>query len=113
LNYLKKDAIALNGGRISVHNPGEKQTWIKLDRPYQIPYRCLQGRMNENLLIAGRCISVDHIAQASIRNVSCCFATGQAAGIAAALSVKNQVSPKKLDIKLLRTVLLEQGVVLD
>lgn len=107
------DAVALNGGRISVHNPGEKQTWIKLDRPYQIPYRCLQGRMYENLLIAGRCISVDHIAQASIRNVSCCFATGQAAGTAAALSVKNQVSPKKLEMKLLQTALLEQGVVLD
>jgi hypothetical protein len=107
------DAVALNGGRISVHESGEKQTWIKLDHPYQIPYRCLQAKVNENLLIAGRCISADHIAQASIRNVSCCFATGQAAGTAAALSIKNRVKPKELDVPLLQKALREQGVVLN
>jgi hypothetical protein len=107
------DAVALNGGRISVHESGEKQTWIKLDRPYQIPYRCLLAKMNENLLMAGRCISVDHIAQASIRNVSCCFATGQAAGTAAALSIKNRVNPKELDVKVLQKALIEQGAVIS
>jgi hypothetical protein len=106
------DAIALNGGRISVHESGEKQTWIKLERPYQIPYRCLQAKVNDNLLIAGRCISTDHIAQASIRNVSCCFATGQAAGTAAALAIAKRVKLKELDVKLLQEALVRQGVVL-
>jgi hypothetical protein len=107
------DSIALNGGRISIHGSDEKQTWIKLKGPYQIPYRCLQGKVNENLLVAGRCLSADHVAGGSMRNVTACFATGQAAGTAAALSVKHRVNPAQLDIGLLQKALIEQGVVLQ
>jgi hypothetical protein len=107
------DAIALNGGRISIHGADGKQTWIPLKNHYQVPYRCLQARGNDNLLVAGRCISADHVAQGSMRNVSSSFATGQAAGTAAALSVKKQVQPKQLDIKQLQKALIAQGVVLN
>lgn len=106
------DAIALNGGRISIHCADGKQTWIPLKDPYQIPYRCLQAKANDNLLVAGRCLSADHVAQGSMRNVSSSFATGQAAGTAAALAVKKGVLPKQLDIKLLQKALIDQGVVL-
>lgn len=106
------DAIAVNGGRISIHGSDEKQTWIKLKGPYQIPYRSLQGKVSDNLLVAGRCLSADHVAGGSMRNVTACFATGQAAGTAAALAVKNKVKPAKLDVQLLQKALSAQGVVL-
>jgi hypothetical protein len=47
-----------------------------------------------------------------MRNVTACFATGQAAGTAAALAVKNKVKPAKLDVQLLQKALSAQGVVL-
>jgi hypothetical protein len=106
------DAIAFNGGRISIHGADGKQTWIPLKNPYQVPYRCLQAKANDNLLVAGRCISADHVAQGSMRNVSSSFATGQAAGTAAALSVKKHINPKHLDIKHLQEALIAQGAVL-
>jgi hypothetical protein len=107
------DAIALNGGRISIHGADGKQTWIPLQHAYQVPYRCLQAKVNDNLLVAGRCISTDHVAQGSMRNVSSSFATGQAAGTAAALSVIKQVPPKQLDIKILQKALIDQRAVLS
>ena len=54
------------------------------DRPCEIPLRALQARAHDNLFMAGRCISCSHEAQASIRVIGTCLATGEAAGIAAA-----------------------------
>ena len=104
------DAIALNFMPIDIHGPGEQQTWIKLDNPYQIPFRSLQAKRNKNLLVAGRCISVDHMVHGSSRSIPCCFGTGQAAGAAAALAAKNCVSFSKLDVKALQRTLIQQGV---
>lgn len=104
-----EDAIAQNIMPIDIHGPGEEHTWIPLKKPYDIPYRCLLPKKVENLLVAGRCISTDHFAQASVRSMPCCFATGDAAGVAAALSVKNGLSPRKIDLNLLRETLLKHG----
>jgi 2-polyprenyl-6-methoxyphenol hydroxylase-like FAD-dependent oxidoreductase len=51
----------------------------------EIPLRCLRHRDVDNLWLAGRCLSADHEAAASIRVMGTCLATGQAAGAAAAL----------------------------
>lgn len=64
---------------------------------YQIPYRCLVPLKVENLLVAGRCISGSFEAHASYRVTGNCVAMGQAAGIAAALCVKDGLSPRALD----------------
>jgi hypothetical protein len=53
------------------------------DRPCGIPLRCLRPAGMDRLYVAGRCISADHGAQASIRVMGTCFATGEAAGKAA------------------------------
>jgi hypothetical protein len=45
-----------------------------------------------NLLIAGRAIGGDRIAHAATRNMACCVVTGQGAGVAAALSVRGELS---------------------
>ena len=107
------DAVVLHNGRASIHGPGEKQTFISFARPYQVPYRSLQAKVNDNLLVAGRCISADHMAHSAIRGTVCCVATGQAAGTAAALSVKQGVKPRDLDPELLRNSLINQGVILS
>lgn len=63
---------------------GPKLRFPEGNRPAGIPLRCLKPAGIENLFVAGRCISTDHDAQASIRVMGTCFATGEAAGRAAA-----------------------------
>ncbi|MBN9066811.1 MAG: FAD-dependent oxidoreductase [Rhizobiales bacterium] len=78
-------------------------------RYFQIPYGVLLPKSVENLLVAGRCIGGDKMSHAATRNMMCCAVTGQAAGTAAALSVKEGVTPGELDIKLLQKELVAQG----
>ncbi len=63
---------------------GPKLRFPEGDRPAGIPLGCLKPLGVERLFVAGRCISTDHDAQASIRVMGTCFATGEAAGRAAA-----------------------------
>jgi len=56
------------------------------NQPAGIPLRCLKPLGTDRLYVAGRCISADHEAQASIRVMGTCFVTGEAAGRAAARS---------------------------
>lgn len=76
---------------------------------YGIPYRALLPKNSVNLLVAGRCISTDRAMQSSVRVVPGCMITGEGAGTAAALSVKNSCSLRTLDTKLLQTQLKKQG----
>ena len=64
---------------------------------YQIPYRCLLPQGIDALLVAGRCISADYYAEASLRLMHTCMALGEAAGTAAALSIGEGISPRQLD----------------
>ncbi|MEO5913179.1 MAG: FAD-dependent oxidoreductase [Luteolibacter sp.] len=63
---------------------GPKLRFPKENQPAGIPLRCLKPVGMDGLFVAGRCISADHEAQASIRVMGTCFATGEAAGRAAA-----------------------------
>ena len=79
-------------------------------KPYEIPYRCLLPQGVENLLIAGRCISGSHEAHASYRVTGTCMAMGQAAGLAAARSASENVSPRLIEATALRRMLSDRGV---
>jgi hypothetical protein len=57
------------------------------EEPCGIPLRSLRARDDAALFMAGRCISCSHEAQASVRVIGTCLATGEAAGLAAALKV--------------------------
>ena len=87
--------------------------WTKYDCVYNIPYRSLLPRSLDNLLVAGRCISVDHRVHHATKEIPPCMATGQAAGTAAALAVKSGVSPKQIDVSVLQNELRLQGAILD
>ena len=69
-------------------NRGPKLRFPDHDQPCGIPLRCLQAAELDNLWCAGRCISVDHDVQASVRVMGTCFATGEAAGRAAAQNLR-------------------------
>ena len=65
---------------------------------YEIPYRCLVPQTVDGLLVAGRCISVDHHADVYTRNQGSCMATGEAAGVAAAVAVADGAPPRRVEI---------------
>ena len=109
------DVIALGTYPIDLHNPLGKGTIIKKIKPgqaYDIPLRCLIPLKIENLLVAGRCISGTHMASASYRTMPICMATGQAAGVCAALASLNNEKPRKVNAKAVQQELLRQGAIL-
>lgn len=106
------DVIARGSYSIDIHSPTGAGTVIKRLRSgesYDVPYRCLIPLGIDNLLIAGRPISATHEAHSSVRIMPICIAMGQAAGTAAALSVKGKIVPRKLDVATLQSALREQG----
>jgi FAD dependent oxidoreductase len=72
---------------------GPRWSFPTSDRPAQIPLRALRDGTLRNLWVVGRCISCDHEAQASIRVMGTCFATGEAAGLAAAMGTAGEQDP--------------------
>ena len=91
------DAIAVTGH------------WTKYDCTYQIPYRSLLPQRTTNLLAAGRCISVDHRTHHATKEIPPCFATGEAAGIAAALSLSRNRALADLDVSELQRAIMKAG----
>lgn len=87
--------------------------WTKYGALYWIPYRSLLPKEISNLLVAGRCISVDHRTHHATKEIPSCMATGEAAGTAAALAVQSGVQPKALDVRVLQEKLRERGAILD
>ncbi|HJY81834.1 MAG TPA: FAD-dependent oxidoreductase [Candidatus Binatia bacterium] len=86
--------------------------WTKYEALYYIPYRSLLTKEFANLLVAGRCISVDHRVHHATKEIPPCMATGEAAGTAAALAVRAEIEPKSVDVKLVQRRLEERGAIL-
>jgi len=62
--------------------------------PYPIPYRCLYSRNIDNLMMAGRCISVTHVALGTVRVMRTCGMMGEVVGMAASLCKKHDTDPR-------------------
>ena len=67
----------------------------------------------DGLLVAGRCVSVDHLALAAIRKIPICMALGQAAGVAAAVASRTSTQPRAVDIRVVQRELVAQDVPLS
>ncbi len=78
---------------------------LKAGEYFDIRYGCLVAAGVENLLMAGRCISAEHTAQSSLRIQQTCMATGEAAGVAAGLSLNAGITPAALDPAVLKAQL--------
>ena len=100
-----EDGICDVAFSMDLHLPDrDEQDNIHLEAPYQIPYRCLVPVNRNGLLVAGRCISGTYETNGSYRVTGDCMATGQAAGAAAALAVKQNVNVRDIDIHQLRKI---------
>ena len=108
------DAIAQCGAPIEDHHVGGDTRWEYLPEgeTYQIPYRCLLPQNVDGLLVAGRCLSADHDAHASVRSMGQCMAMGQAAGAAAILSKESKRVPRGIATSKLQSKLIELGALL-
>ena len=63
-------------------------------KPYAVPYRCLYSRNIDNLFMAGRNISVTHVALGTIRVMRTGGMMGEVVGMAASLCTKHKTSPR-------------------
>lgn len=107
-----EDSIGCSAHPVDIHCPDStKQKVTFLDQEGFIPYRSLYTETHTNLLVAGRCVSADPEAFASIRVQAPCMAMGQAAGTATALCLDHSEDVQNVDITLLRNRLVEQGAI--
>jgi len=107
------DPIFCCANSMDIHRKGRVEYVARnTNEPYYVPYRALLPKKIDNMLVAGRCASAERPVMAAIRVIPPCFAMGQAAGTAAALAVKNGVSPKKIDSNELVSTLKTDGVYL-
>ena len=83
-----------------------------MKEPYGIPYGYLVSDEVDNLMFAGRCVSMDAASLASVRVMPQCMSMGHAAGIAAAMVLDDQCLPKDVDVQQLRKALLAEKAVL-
>lgn len=102
------DSIARGTYPVDIHNPSGSGTMLK-DIPYgdyyTIPYRALVPKGIDNLIVAGRPISSTHEAHSAYRIMPICTCIGEAAGIAAFLSIANNTTFRDVDYKKLQSLL--------
>lgn len=112
--YAWPDAVCYSYYPIDLHHPSSN-TIIKKYPAEQvvatIPYRALIPVRSEHLLVAGRCISGDQMANSAYRVQATCMATGQAAGAAAALAAKSSLKVKELAYQELAECLRQHGAI--
>jgi hypothetical protein len=106
-----EDAIVRCGQPIEDHHSGSDTRWVYVKDYgiYDIPYRCLIPRQLDNVLTAGRCFSATHDAHASARSSGTAMGMGQAAGIAAAMSINTGKTVREIDVSELQDKLIKLG----
>lgn len=113
---LNEDAIAIGNYPNDHHYPGvefqlspKSMLWggRRTGTPFTIPYRCLIPTETDGLLVCEKNISVSHIASGATRLQPVVMGIGQAAGMAAAICVELNLSPRNLPVRVLQEALLK------
>lgn len=113
------DAVFMCGAPIEDHrmdSEGEEETeWVYIPNSgvYQVPYRTLYATGFDRLFVAGRCFSADHSAHASCRSMAQTMSMGQAAGVAAALSLDTDRAAGEIETARLRQRLEAFGALIE
>ena len=113
------DRVLLCGAPIEDHRAtkdgGEETVWgyVPGGQAYDVPYRTLVPRARDELWVAGRCFSATHDAHASCRSMAQTMAMGQAAGTAAALSLRVNCGAREIAIPALQASLRAGGAILE
>lgn len=79
---------------------------------WHIPYGTLVPKKVDNVLASGRCISAALKTADNIRLIPVCFATGHAAGVAAAVAAKDGCSPRQVEVSKVQQILRQQDAYL-
>jgi hypothetical protein len=106
------DVIARGAYPVDIHNPKGSGTVLRRLPPaeaYDIPLRCLLPQDVEGVLVAGRCLSGSHEAHSSYRVMPIVTATGQAAGVCAALAATRDLPPRAVPAAAVQAALVAQG----
>jgi hypothetical protein len=108
------DTIGQCGAPIEDHHSGKNTHWEFLEegRAYDIPFRSLVPQQVEGLLVAGRCFSATHEAHASCRSMAQCMAMGQAAGVAASVSLDRKTPVRDVPVDQLQGKLVDLRAIL-
>jgi hypothetical protein len=106
------DSIGVNGWPLEVHEHGDVRFEFAPagSRGFNdLPYRMMLAPGVDNLLVAGRCASMTHLAQSAARVSGACFAMGQAAGTAAAIALAQKTSVAAINVAHLQNQLRKDG----
>lgn len=106
------DVIARGSYPVDIHNPAGAGTVLQHLPPgesYDIPLRALLPQKSRRIIVAGRCISGTHEALSSYRVMPIAMATGQAAGVTAALAARDKREPRDVEAGAVQWELLRQG----
>ncbi|MFO1218030.1 MAG: FAD-dependent oxidoreductase [Burkholderiaceae bacterium] len=109
------DRIACSAWPLEEHGRGRATAWDFLPdgQWYGVPWGCLVVQGFDNLLVAGRNLSAEHAAQASVRVAGPCLALGEAAGLGAAASLAAGGDAHAVDVTALQTRLRAHGAILE
>ncbi len=102
--FFNFDVHNLTGA--SLDKTGIQKQWTQQE-PYTIPYGCLLPKNIEGLLLSGRNISGSHMAHSNFRVMPICIATGEAAGVAAAIAVRDNIPLKNVNVKEIQSIVGE------
>lgn len=108
-----EDSICYAFYPVDLHTKsGVKPEPLKPGKVPTIPLRALVPKGARNLLVAGRCVSSDRLANSGLRVQASCMAMGQAAGAAAALAAKTGTTPLDVPLKDIHGLLREHGAII-
>jgi hypothetical protein len=110
------DRIAAYAFGMDVHPRNSEMSGnfkIEIAEVYYVPYRAMLPVGCDNLIVAGKTISCQSQAAGGLRVMPCAMSMGQAAGVAATLAVKNNVTPENIDVSEMQSILRNHGAILD
>lgn len=107
------DAISYAFYPVDLHTKtGVRPKPLKPGKVPTIPLRALIPKGSRNLIVAGRCVSSDRLANSGLRVQASCMGMGQAAGVAATLAAKAGTTPLEVPLKEIHALLREHGQII-
>jgi hypothetical protein len=108
-----EDAICYAFYPVDLHTKnGVKPEPLKPGVIPTVPLRSLIPKGSRNIIVAGRCVSSDRLANSGLRVQASCMGMGQAAGAAAVLAAKAGTTPLEVPLKEIHTLLREHGAII-
>lgn len=111
--HFDEETIGIGSYPVDIHAGDGMSTIFTKIPAYGIPYGITVSDEIEGLMFSGRCASMDAVAMSSARVMPICMAIGEAAGVGAALAVKQGISPRDVNVSEVRRILLDNNVILS